>query len=334
MEISIVIIARNEESTIARNLAVLVEELENLDAEILLVNSASTDRTVALASSFPVRIIHLEPSPLLSPAAGRYIGTLLSKGEFLFFLDGDMILMRGWLKKSLEEMRDSSLAGVAGRIFFVYPGEEPSQRHPDDFPLGEIKGINISALYRRAALEQCGTFNPYIKGEEEIELGYRLLTGGYTLKRIATPMAYHVDKPKDSRQVDQKARYFAGTGQILRRYPGSDLARRLIRATAPVFAQQGVVVGTPAAILVGLFLGWHTVAAIVAALYTLTLVGLAAWKGPKKILLYIRSIALVTYHMTKGLIGNLPEGKGFEKRIRYTITGSDLISSSSGPRDA
>ncbi len=320
MELSIVIIARNEETTLGRNLEVLAKEIHDLDAEILLIDSASTDRTVTIARNYPVRIVHLEPSPLLSPAAGRYMGTILSKGEFVFFIDGDMILFPGWLKRGLEELREKTLAGVAGRIFFVFPGEELSRDHPDDFPLGEIKGIGLSAIYRRAAFDRCGTFNPFAKGEEEIELGYRLLRAGYTLKRIATPMAYHVDKLRAAGTVDQKAKYFAGTGQILRRYPGSELSRRLVRSTAPVFAQQFAVLATVVAILVLLMGGWHTAAAYLAGCVALVIAALTLLKGPKKVALYFRSIVLISYHMAKGFAGGLPKGEGFEKQVRYTIT--------------
>ena len=248
------------------------------------------------------------------------MGTILSKGEFVFFIDGDMILIPGWLKRGLEELREKTLAGVAGRIFFVFPGEELSRDHPDDFPLGEIKGIGLSAIYRRAALDRCGTFNPYAKGEEEIELGYRLLRAGYTLKRIAAPMAYHVDKLRAAGTVDQKAKYFAGTGQILRQYPGSELSRRLVRSTAPVFAQQCAVLGTGVAVLVLLLGGWHTAAAYLAGCAALVIAGLTLLKGPRKVALYFRSIVLITYHMAKGFAGGLPKGEGFEKQVRYTIT--------------
>ena len=320
MELSIVIIARNEETTLGPNLEVLANEIRGLDAEILLIDSASTDRTIAIAKNYPVRIVHLEPSPLLSPAAGRYIGTVLSKGHFVFFIDGDMILIPGWLKRGLEEMREKTLAGVAGRIFFVFPGQELSRNHPDDFPLGEIKGIGLSAIYRRAALDRCGTFNPYAKGEEEIELGYRLLRGGYTLKRLAAPMAYHVDKPRAASTVDQKAKYFAGTGQILRRYPGSELAQRLVRSTAPVFAQQFAVLGTIAAVLILLLGGWYTAAAYLGACAALVVAGLLLLKGPRKVLLFFRSILLISYYMASGFAGGLPKGEGFEKQVRYTVT--------------
>ena len=321
MDLSVVIIARNEETTIGRNLEVISREIAGKNAEIILVDSASSDRTVEIARTYPVRIVHLEPSPLLSPAAGRYIGTILSRGRFVFFLDGDMILIPGWLEKGLKELEQESLAGVAGRIYWVLPGEDVSREHPDDFPLGDIRGIGLSAIYRRDALTTRGTFNPYIKGEEEIELGFRLIQGGYSLKRVEIPMAYHVDKPRTARALDQKAKYFAGTGQILRRYPGTELARRLIRSTAHVFAQQLILMFALLFLLGAFVLGRSDIGGLMFAVLVVSLGGLALWKGPSKVMLYLRSLVMISYYMTKGFMKGLPDGAGFEKRVRYTISG-------------
>lgn len=321
MDLSIVIIARNEESTIGRNLEVIASEIAGKKAEIILVDSASSDQTVEIARTYPVRIVHLEPGPLLSPSAGRYIGTILSRGRFVFFLDGDMILIPGWLEKGLKELEQDSLAGVAGRIYWVLPGEDLSHEHPDDFPLGDIKAIGLSAIYRRDALIARGTFNPYIKGEEEIELGFRLIQGGYSLKRVEIPMAYHIDKPRTVGALNQKAKYFAGTGQILRRYPGTELAGRLISSTAHVFTQQLVLVFVLLFLLGAFALGRNDIGGLMLAALAVILGGLALWKGPSKILLYLRSLVMISYYMTKGFIAGLPDGAGFEKRIRYTISG-------------
>lgn len=320
MELSIIIIARNEESTIGRNLEVIHRELAGRNGEIILVDSASTDRTLEIARAYPVRIVHLEPSPLLSPAAGRYMGTRLSRGKFVFFLDGDMILMPGWLEKGLEELKDPALAGITGRIYWVLPGEDLSLDHPDDFPLGTIKGIGLSGIYRKEALDRCGTFNPYSKGEEEIELGFRILQGGYTLRRVEVPMAYHVDKVRDTRAVQQKAKYFAGTGQILRRYAGTELWRRLIRSTGHVFAQQLAILGPVAGALIALATGSPALAGLFLAALAAVLLALTVWKGPGKVFLYVRSLLLITWYMVKGFVRGLPDGNGFEHRIRHTVS--------------
>jgi len=320
MRLSVVIIARNEESTMGRSLEAMVQDLKGLDGEIVLVDSASSDRTVSIAESYPVRIIRLEQSPLLSPAAGRYIGTRVSKGEFIFFLDGDMVLISGWLAKGLEEMRDPQIAGVAGRLYHVNPGEEPSFDHPDTLPLGEVTTFGGAAVYRRAALDACGTFNPYIKGEEEAELGHRLRSGGYRLKRIAHPMAYHMDKVKGVPQVDQKAKYHTGTGQILRRYPGTSFAMALLRSKAMLLLQELVVLGTPVLILLSIVAGWYWLAIGLSALAAAAVMGRALWKGPRKVLLYLRTIVFSAYYTGKGFLTGLPSSEGFEKKIRFTVT--------------
>jgi hypothetical protein len=132
-------------------------------------------------------------------------------------------------------------------------------------------------------------------------------------------MAYHVDKAVGVSQIDQKAKYFAGTGQILRKYPFTWLTGRLVRGTAPVFAQQAVFWGAIVVFLIALLGGWFTAAATLGVIAVAGLATLAVWKGYAKVLLYVRSIVLITYHMARGYLKGLPDGKGFESKVRYTI---------------
>jgi glycosyltransferase involved in cell wall biosynthesis len=321
MDLSVVIVARNEEATIGRSLEALTRELAGRSSEIILVDSASTDRTVEIARTHAVRIIHLEPGPLLSPAAGRYMGTFASRGEFILFLDGDMIIIPGWIDRAMQELQAGRLAAIAGRLYWVLPGETISMDHPDNAPCGVIP-MNAPSygIYRRAALERSGTFNPYIKGEEEIELGYRIVREGFELRRIEVPMVYHIDKPRDSRAVHQKARYFAGTGQILRRYAGTALWNRLVRNTLHVFVQQAALVVPPLGALCALAIGAPMLAVTLLVVFVGVLLALTVWKGPSKVVLYLRSLLLITWYMMKGFLRGLPDGRGFEHQIRYTIT--------------
>ena len=321
MDLSVVIIARNEEATIGRTLEVLGRELAGLTREIILVDSASTDRTIEIASERPVRIVHLQPGPLLSPAAGRYIGTLVSTGEFILFLDGDMILIPGWIERALKELEDTRLAAIVGRLYWVRPGEDLSLDHPDDVQFGPIGGNAPSyGLYRRTVLDRSGTFNPYIKGEEEIELGFRIMQEGFELRRIDVPMVYHIDKPRDAGAIQRKAQYFAGTGQILRRYAGTELWRRLIRNSFHVFAQQAALCAPLVGALIAVVAGAYTLAGIILLTSAAGVTALALWKGPTKVFLYIRSMVLISRYMVLGFLQGLPDGRGFEERIRYTIT--------------
>jgi GT2 family glycosyltransferase len=319
-DLSIVIIARNEEETLSRALPILVEEARTANAEIIYVDSASSDGTMDLIRRYPITAVRLEASPLLCPSAGRYMGNLHSRGKFVYFLDGDMIPIPGWIRHGLEYFQNRpTLGGVIGRIYFVLPGEELNRNHPDDFPLGSVRGIGLSGIYRKDLFDRIGTFHPHARGEEEVELGYRIIQAGYSLERHDQPMAYHLDKVKGKAEFDQKSKYFVGTGQVLRRSLGTELFWRLVLSTAPVFVQQALVLIALIAIVVFLFLGNLPAALGVAAAGLLVFGVLLIWKGPERLYLRVRSLVLITRNILYGFRMGLPEAKGFEDRLRFTV---------------
>ena len=129
MELSVVVISRNEEAAIGACLQALRDQTKGVATEIILVDSASTDRTVEIAGSFPVTIVRIDECRELSPSAGRYLGTLKARGKYIFYLDGDMIVIDGWVKHALAQFDDPNVAAVGGNLYRVYPGEELTYDH-------------------------------------------------------------------------------------------------------------------------------------------------------------------------------------------------------------
>src|SRR6266853_2928168 len=113
IELSIVLISKNQAWNIARLIESVLQATSSIAmVEILLVDSASTDETVQVASRFPITILRLRPGHRLSPAAGRYIGYKRTRGDFVLFLDGDMELLQGWLRQAVQVMREMPKGGV------------------------------------------------------------------------------------------------------------------------------------------------------------------------------------------------------------------------------
>ncbi len=106
MELSVVIITRNEEAAIGSCLESVLRHTRGLDREIFLIDSASTDRTVEIARRYPATIVRIDACSGYSPAAGRYVGTLHAKGKFILFLDGDNVLIEGWLDVALNAIAE------------------------------------------------------------------------------------------------------------------------------------------------------------------------------------------------------------------------------------
>ncbi|MEQ1922879.1 MAG: glycosyltransferase family 2 protein [Pyrinomonadaceae bacterium] len=195
MKLSIVIIGRNEQSGIAKCVeAAQAAAREIGGAEMIFVDSHSTDRTVEIVRGFGVTVLDLSAGLRLSPSAGRYAGSQDATGEYILFLDADTLIYQGFLQRAISYIEsDPRLAGVNGRIDDVSEsGEfilELDERFDEPTDVKWLRGP--ACFYRRAALLEVGSFDPELAMEEEAELGLRLIKNGWRLSVIPHPMACH-----------------------------------------------------------------------------------------------------------------------------------------------
>ncbi len=222
---SIVVITRNEEEQVGACLASVFQAFAGRSFEVVLVDSASTDRTVEIASRFPVTIIGLAPSPRLSPAVGRYFGFARTVGSFVLFLDGDCVLDPQWVPLAEHELReDPGLAGVAGASYGRMPRNvDSTEGLQDEYPRADYDNpayLAGSAAYKREVLLRTGGFNPYLYACEEEELGARVRKAGYRMRRLRARMSQH--HPRNAKETCRellrrlRRRYFVGLGQLVR----------------------------------------------------------------------------------------------------------------------
>lgn len=230
-DLSIVLISKNQAWNIARLLeSVLAETEEILSREVVLVDSASTDRTIEIACNYPVKIISLQPDQRLTAAAGRYIGYKHTSGNFVLFLDGDMELYPGWLARALAFIQSQKkVAAVTGHLIDLpkaaknKPEWGPSSAN--DFAKEVLHGGG-AAIYRRSTLEQVGTFNPYLYSDEEPELCIRIRHAGYRVLALESPIAYHYSDQVEALSTlaaRRRRNLYLGEGQNLRHHLGSEL---------------------------------------------------------------------------------------------------------------
>jgi glycosyltransferase involved in cell wall biosynthesis len=99
MKISFIIPAYNEEKYLGECLDSIRCEIKRAgaDAEIIVVNNASTDRTAEIARSRPGVRVADEPQKGLTRARQR--GLREAKGDFLAYLDADTRMPAGWLSR-------------------------------------------------------------------------------------------------------------------------------------------------------------------------------------------------------------------------------------------
>jgi glycosyltransferase involved in cell wall biosynthesis len=100
MKVSIIIPALNEEKMLPRLLeSIKAQDFD--DYEIILADANSSDRTREVAGQYGCRVVDGG-----LPAVGRNAGASVAQGDFLFFLDADVVIPKGFIRNVYDEMQD------------------------------------------------------------------------------------------------------------------------------------------------------------------------------------------------------------------------------------
>lgn len=183
--LSVVVLARNEVENVDSCIESIFEACRGeLSFEVILVDSNSSDGTLEVAKDYPISIYRIPEDELTSVNAGRYIGTEYARGDLLLLVDGDMVLTPGWVKQAADillEMDD--VAGVNG-----YLNDPPEI---DEIHESRVDALCGTVMYETAALREIGGFDPFLKSQGDMDLGYKLTGEGYRLLRLPTVVADH-----------------------------------------------------------------------------------------------------------------------------------------------
>jgi len=191
--ISFVVPAYNEERHLARTLSAIIAEINRSGcrAEVIVVNNASTDATVAVAAAFPAVIVVDEPEKGLVQA--RRAGFQRASGALIANVDADTIVTDGWLQRVLAEFnRHPGLVALSGPYIYYDVSKKARAAVRAFYVMGYgfyvlnrfvlrvgsmLQGGNF--VVRRAALEQIGGYNPLFSFYgEDTDLARRLQAVG------------------------------------------------------------------------------------------------------------------------------------------------------------
>ncbi|MDN3920856.1 glycosyltransferase family 2 protein [Roseateles violae] len=312
--ISVLIKALNEERRIGACLDSVMLAIRGLDAEVLLVDSLSNDRTVEIARRYPIRIVQFQRIEDRGCGAAVQLGFQQARGEYIYVLDADMELMPGFLALALQRLADDpGLAGVGGRLVDRCVLTEYDKRRARA-ALQQVADVEVlelggGGLYRRNAVDQVGYLaNRWLAAFEEADLGARLNAAGWRLLRLHAVAVTHEGHVEGNwamlRRLWRNGRAQA-TGAFLRAAWGQPwwrLACRKQRHVLLVAAIWGLG-GLVACILGVVGAGWMLALLALAAVPVLLLAALTLRKRS----LREASWALATWHMfaAAALLGSL-----------------------------
>jgi len=164
-----------------------------------------------------------------------------------------------------------------------------------------VKTLGGGSIYKKKILDEVGTFNPYMCGEEERELGYRITDHKYKLLTISQPMAYHVDKQISSTEIKEKAKYFRGVGQIIRKYPFGRIAIDLAKYYKRLIIEELILIIFCLTLIILTSLKQYKPLTIIIGTTIILNMIIITTKGFSKTKYYIESRVLILFKFFSGL---------------------------------
>jgi rhamnosyltransferase len=194
---SVVIRAFNEEEHIGRLLSGLLEQTLR-PADVLLVDSGSTDATVSIASRFPVKVLSIQPEEF-SFGRSLNVGCRAASGELIVVASGHIYpVYPDWLEQLLAPFADPEVALVYGRqrggeatrfsehqvLAKWFPEvSDPRQAHPFC--------NNANAAIRRNLWEK-RPYNEDLPGLEDVEWATWAQSQGHAIAYSAAAEVVHI----------------------------------------------------------------------------------------------------------------------------------------------
>lgn len=217
--VSIVIPTFNRLPDLRRTMdAIFQQSVPATEFEVIVVDNSSTDGTQAWVESLAatghanVRYVRKIPE---GPAAARNTGIRHARGEFVLFVDSDVVLQPNWIAIALKAMRaNPGLGCLGGAVVYAHATARLNAYGGEISPIGlawdTAEGeplsaaaeprtclwLNCSAMFARTALlRDVGAFDPdYFYGYEDSDLGWRVNLAGYFVEVIPElVVTHHVD---------------------------------------------------------------------------------------------------------------------------------------------
>lgn len=192
--VSVVVIGRNEGARLTRCLQ-SIQAMRNPGGtvEIIYVDSASRDDSVARARGLGARVIEVVPERP-SAALGRNAGWREAHAPYVLFLDGDTILHSDFVRVALQAMQDPQVGVIWGHRREIHPEQSLFNRVLDldwVYPPGVSDFCGGDALMRTEVLRAVDGFDATLIAGEEPELCQRIRALGYRILHIDQPMTGH-----------------------------------------------------------------------------------------------------------------------------------------------
>lgn len=208
---SIVVVNCNGEKYLGRCLDSLTKlDKPDHEVEIIVVDNNSSDNSWRIVEQYQAKLVRLKEN--LGAAEGRDVGLNNSRGQFILFVDNDIIAHPLMLKELVKVAKsDNQIGAVFGKMlsYDEYPGIKQEGYEPVSYIswTGKLMGQRGEAgkyietnyvhgtafLIKREVAEKLGYLcDPrYFVYYEDVDLSLRVISKGYKIVYVPTAYFWH-----------------------------------------------------------------------------------------------------------------------------------------------
>jgi len=226
VKVTIGFCVKNCEATVKEAIdSVVYQDFPHELMEVIVVDGYSTDRTLSIIKDVllksDVRTRFFDENKGLGFARQMVVDK--ADGDYIIWVDGDMVLARDHVSKQVEFMEANPKVGIAGGKFAVYPSENLIARlesiewvvadyiHGKKASLRPVLHRAGGCVYRVKAIREVGGFDSDIKGAlEDLDAEYRIGELGW-LTYFITDAVFH-DRRKETWSAIWNENFWYGYG--------------------------------------------------------------------------------------------------------------------------
>ena len=251
MKVSVIIPTHNRSDALRETLSNLARQDFAGEWEAVVVNNNSTDDTDAVVENFefpvPLKVVH-EKIPC--PAASRNAGVSAARGEYIIFIDNDILVEENFISQHVENLDENAGCWFVGRV------KNPKQlretafgRFSDDnhennfkaYPSGVITEIyeatGANWAMRRAEFLAVGGFDQSfaIASCEDAEFSQRAKQAGIRTMFNPHSVVLHNDWAINLDSYCRRQELYSISSVLLwRKYGEASFQKEIVKENAPV----------------------------------------------------------------------------------------------------
>ncbi len=201
-KISIIILTKNNSSTIGKVLLQIKSQEVDDDFEIIIVDSGSSDGTVDLVSEYDVKLYKIPPNEF-GHGKTRNLASAYASGDYLVYLSADAIPKgRTWLRNLVNGLVDKDTGATFGRQIphknsssmerFFITKNYPQSGNDHSIKEFDMNGFfsNVNSAIKRSVWNNI-KFNESLIMSEDYEWAKCALESGYRIRYVPDAAVYH-----------------------------------------------------------------------------------------------------------------------------------------------